>query len=66
VESTEHVAIGMVVVGTVLLFWSLFRCRHVNQYILEARLKPSRISVIALTVAIILTGAATTVYLMMT
>ena len=53
-------------VGGVLLIWSLFRYHHVNHRILVARLKPSRISVIALTLAIILTGAATTVYLMMT
>ena len=66
VESTEHVGIGMVVVGIVLLIWSLFRYHHVNHHILVARLKPSRVSVIALTVTIILTGAATTVYLMMT
>lgn len=66
VESTEHVGVGMVVVGIVLLIWSLLRYRHVNRHILTARLKPSRISVIVLTVAIILTGAATTVYLMMT
>jgi putative membrane protein len=66
VESTEHVGIGMVVIGVVLLIWSLVRYHHVNHHILVARLKPSRFSVIALTVAIILTGAATTVYLMMT
>lgn len=66
VESTEHVGIGMVVVGIVLLIWSLFRYHHVNHHILVARLKPSRVSVIALTVTIILTGAATTIYLMMT
>lgn len=66
VESTEHVGIGMVVVGVALLIWSLFRYRRVNQHILVERLKPSRFSVVALTLAVILLGAATTFYLMLT
>jgi putative membrane protein len=64
VESTEHTGIGMVILGVVLLLWSLFRYRRVNQHILIERLKPSRFSVVALTFGIILLGAATTIYLM--
>jgi putative membrane protein len=64
VESTEHIGIGMVILGVLVLLWSLFRYRRVNQHILIERLKPSRVSVVALTLGIILLGAATTIYLM--
>ena len=66
VESTEHVGIGMVVLGILMLVWSLFRYRKVNRDILVARLKPSRISVVGLTLAIILLACATTIYLAFT
>lgn len=65
-ESTEHIGIGMVVLGVVVLLWSLFRYRRVNRHILVERLKPSRFSVVALTLGIVILGAATTIYLMIT
>jgi putative membrane protein len=66
VRSTEHIGLGMVVLGVLVLIWSLFRYRQVNKHILLERLKPSRISVLTLTVAIIIIGAVTTIIPMVT
>ena len=66
VRSTEQIGIGMMVLGIILLAWSLYRYRRVNRKILLERLQPSRVSVVALTVGVILLGIATTAFVLVT
>jgi putative membrane protein len=66
VHSTEQIGLGMVILGVLLLVWSLFRYRKVNKHILEERLKPSRFSTVFVTLSVILLGAVATIVLMVT
>src|SRR6185295_12636124 len=66
VRSTEQTGAGMVVLGVLLLLWSLYRYRRVNDQILMKRLHPPRISVVTVTLAILVLGAFTSLVLMIT
>lgn len=62
-RSSEHAGAGMVVVGLVLLAWSLYRYWHVNQDIRKAQFRPLHRAVIAVTALLILLGGVTTIWL---
>ena len=62
-RSSEHAGAGMVVVGLVLLVWSLYRYWHVDQDIRKAQFRPLHRAVIAVTALLILLGGLTTVWL---
>lgn len=62
-RSSEHAGAGMVVVGLVLLAWSLYRYWHVNQDIRKAQFRPLHRAVIVVTALLILLGGFTTVWL---
>lgn len=62
-RSSEHAGAGMVVVGLLLLGWSLYRYWHVNQDIRKAQFRPLHRAVIAVTVLLILLGGVTTAWL---
>jgi len=64
-RSTEHAGAGMVVIGLVLLVWSLYRYWHVNQDITRARFRPLHRAIILMTVLLLLAGGATTAWLFM-
>lgn len=62
-RSSENAGAGMVVIGLVLIAWSLYRYWHVNQDIEKARFRPLHRAVIMLTVLLILAGGFTTAWL---
>lgn len=62
-RSSEHAGAGMVVVGLVLLAWSLYRYWHVNQDIRKAQFRPLHRAVIAVTALLVLLGGVTTIWL---
>jgi putative membrane protein len=62
-RSSEHAGAGMVVIGLVLIVWSLYRYWHVNQDIEEARFRPLHRAVIMLTVLLVLAGGFTAAWL---
>lgn len=62
-RSTEHTGAGMVVIGLVLLVWSLYRYWHVNEDITRARFRPLHRAIIMMTVLLLLAGGATTAWL---
>ena len=62
-RSSEHAGAGMVVVGLVVLGWSLYRYWHVNQDIRKAQFRPLHRAVIAVTALLILLGGVTTLWL---
>ncbi len=64
-RDTEHAGAGMVVVGLLLLAWSLYRYWHVNQDIRKAQFRPLHRAVIAVTVLLILLGGGTTIWLLL-
>ncbi|SEA39018.1 YidH family protein [Variovorax sp. YR216] len=63
-RDTANVGLGMVVLGIALLLWALLRYRRVHAQIVEERFEPSSLSVSLLTIAIIVLGAASAVWLM--
>jgi putative membrane protein len=62
-RSTEYAGSGMVVIGLVVIVWSLYRYWHVNQDIEKARFRPLHRAVIMLTVLLILAGGFTSSWL---
>ena len=62
-RSSENAGFGMVVIGLVLVAWSLYRYWHVNQDIERAHVRPLHRAVIALTALLALAGVGTTVWL---
>ncbi|MDM0026249.1 YidH family protein [Variovorax saccharolyticus] len=60
------VGLGMVIVGVVLLLWALLRYRRVHHEIVEERFEPSSMSVTLLTLAILVMGSVSAVWLMLT
>ncbi|MDM0065114.1 DUF202 domain-containing protein [Variovorax sp. J31P207] len=60
------VGLGMVIVGVVVLLWALLRYRRVHREIVEERFEPSSLSVTLLTLAIIVMGAVSAVWLLLT
>jgi len=62
-RSSEHAGAGMVVIGLVLIVWSLYRYWHVNQDIEQARFRPLHRAVIMLTVLLVLAGGFTSAWL---
>ena len=62
-RSSEHAGAGMVVVGLVLIVWSLYRYWNVNQDIEQARFRPLHRAVIMLTVLLIVAGGFTSAWL---
>jgi len=64
-RSSEHAGAGMVIIGLVLIVWSLYRYWHVNQDIVKAQFRPLDRAVISLTVLLILAGGGTAVWLFM-
>ncbi|MDX3885337.1 MAG: DUF202 domain-containing protein [Sphingomonas sp.] len=61
--STEQFGLGMVVVGIILLIWSLFRYRAIHAQLLSQEFRPPAVSVLLLTLAIIALGAVSSVIL---
>lgn len=62
-RSTENAGSGMVIVGLVLIVWSLYRYWHVNHDIETARFRPLHRAVIMLTVLLVLGGGFTAAWL---
>jgi putative membrane protein len=62
-RSSEHAGAGMVVIGLVLIVWSLYRYWHVNQDIENAQFRPLHRAVISLTVLLVLAGGFTAAWL---
>lgn len=62
-RTSENAGAGMVILGLVLIVWSLYRYWHVNQDIEKAHFRPLHRAVIALTVLLILSGGMTAVWL---
>jgi putative membrane protein len=62
-RDTENAGAGMVLVGLVLVAWSLFRYWHVNQDIERGVFRPLHRAVISVTVLLLLGGGATAAWL---
>ena len=62
-RSSEHAGAGMVVIGLVLIVWSLYRYWHVNQDIETASFRPLHRAVIMLTVLLVLAGGFTAAWM---
>ncbi len=62
-RGSENAGAGMVIVGLVLIMWSLYRYWHVNQDIERAQFRPLHRAVISLTVLLVLAGGTTTAWL---
>lgn len=62
-RSTEYAGAGMVVVGLIVIAWSLYRYWHVNQDIEQARFRPLHRAVVALTALLLLAGGLTSAWL---
>lgn len=62
-RDSEYAGVGMVAVGLLLLAWSIYRYWHVNQDIVKARFRPLHKMVIGLSVAMLVGGGATVVWL---
>ncbi|MEJ8845380.1 YidH family protein [Variovorax rhizosphaerae] len=59
------VGLGMVIVGMVLLLWSLLRYRKTYKQIVEQRFEPSSTSVSLLTLAVVAMGAVSAIWLLL-
>lgn len=62
-RSSENAGAGMVVIGLVLIAWSLYRYWHVNQDIERAQFRPLHRAVIMLTALLVIAGVSTTIWL---
>lgn len=62
-RDTENAGAGMVVVGLVLIAWSLYRYWHVNQDIKRGVFRPLHRAVVSVTVLLLLGGGATAAWL---
>lgn len=62
-RSSEYAGAGMVIIGLVVIVWSLYRYWHVNQDIVQARFRPLDRAVIMLTVLLIVAGGFTSAWL---
>lgn len=62
-RSSEYAGGGMVVIGLLLIIWSLYRYWHVNQDIERAQFRPLRLAVVTLTALLIFAGVSTTIWL---
>lgn len=64
-RDTEYTGAGMVILGLVLIVWSLYRYWHVNQDIRRAAFRPLHRAIVVLTVLLVLLGGATSLWLFM-
>lgn len=62
-RQTENVGLGMVILGIVLLAWSVWRFERVYHDIETLTFKPPRLGVLILSLTIMLLGAASTVWM---
>ena len=62
-HDTQNVGLGMVVLGIVLACWSLYRYRHVNVDIRNARFRPMDRAVVTMTLVFLLIGGVTAAWL---
>ena len=62
-RDTENAGAGMVIVGLVLVAWSLYRYWHVNHDIEQGVFRPLHRAVISVTVLLLLGGGATAAWL---
>ncbi|TWI03546.1 putative membrane protein [Luteimonas cucumeris] len=62
-RSSEHAGAGMVVIGILLVMWSLYRYWHVNHDIETAQFRPLHRAVIIYTALLIFAGGATSAWL---
>ncbi|MET0544595.1 MAG: DUF202 domain-containing protein [Variovorax sp.] len=64
-RDAANVGLGMVIVGMVLLLWSLRRYRRTYRQIVEQRFEPSTTSVSLLTLAVVAMGAVSAIWLLL-
>ena len=62
-RDSEYAGAGMVVIGLLLLAWSIYRYWHVNQDIVYARFRPLHKVVISLSVVMLLGGGTTVAWM---
>ncbi len=62
-RSSEHAGAGMVIIGLVLVSWSIYRYWHVSQDIQKAQFRPLNRAVLTLTVLLLLAGGFTAAWL---
>jgi len=65
-RDAANVGLGMVIVGMVLLLWSLMRYRKTYRQIVEQRFVPGSMSVSVLTLAVVAMGAISAIWLLLT
>lgn len=64
-RSSENAGAGMVIIGLLLVLWSLYRYWHVGQDIVNGRFRPLNRAVIVYTMLLIVAGGGTAVWLFM-
>ncbi|MEJ8857134.1 DUF202 domain-containing protein [Variovorax robiniae] len=64
-RDAANVGLGMVIIGMVLLLWSLLRYRKTYKQIVEQRFEPSSTSVSLLTLAVVAMGAVSAIWLLL-
>lgn len=62
-RSSEYAGAGMVMLGLLLVLWSLYRYWHVTEDINQARFRPLHRAIIILTGLLLLAGGMTTAWL---
>lgn len=62
-RTSEYAGAGMVVIGLILVLWSLYRYWHVTQDIAKARFRPLHRAVTTLTLLLLLAGGTTSFWL---
>ncbi|MGZ3782669.1 MAG: YidH family protein [Pseudobdellovibrionaceae bacterium] len=62
-RDTENVGIGMVILGSILLIWSVFHFLKTARQINTATYMPSKWSILSFTVAVIIIGSLSAVWM---
>lgn len=62
-RSSEYAGAGMVIIGLMVVVWSMYRYWHVNQDIEKARFRPLHRAVVMLTALLLIAGGFTSVWL---
>lgn len=64
-RSSAHAGAGMVVIGLLLVLWSLYRYWHVTEDINRAKFRPLHRAILVLTGLLLVAGGATSAWLFM-